>query len=122
MGTAGVNCIKWASYRPVKINEVVVIESWHLPIGVFGEPNYVPGRHVICIDGCDLFDEEWHKEFFPFAKIVWDQPLTGWYGISLAERALGLQRAFHKRAWQMDKILDRAASPTTYRCISRMRT
>jgi hypothetical protein len=110
----GRNWRLWAGYRPVKDNEVVVIESWHLPIGTKGKKGYVPGRHAITIDGCDLIDEPYHKKFFPFAKLVWVDPVRGWYGISLAERIAGIQRALNRRNLQIEKTLDRAASPTTY--------
>lgn len=104
----------WAGYRPVKSNELVVFESWRLPSGTYGEPGYEPGRHCIYFDGTTVLDEEWHKEFFPFARIVWDEPLSGYYGISGAERCAGLQRAHNKSAWQIDRTQDRAACPTTW--------
>ena len=110
----GRNWRLWAGYRPVKQNEIVVIESWRLPIGVRDEDGYVAGRHCITIDGCDLLDEEWHKPFFPFAKIVWNRPIRGWYGISLAERIAGIQAALNRRNLQIERTIDRAASPTTY--------
>ena len=110
----GRNWRLWAGYRPVKQNEIVVIESWRLPIGTKGKKGYRAGRHVICIDGCDLLDEEWHKPFFPFAKMTWTRPVRGWYGISLAERISGIQRALNKRNWQINATLDRSAAPTTY--------
>lgn len=104
----------WAGYRPVKQNELVVIESWRLPIGKKGKKGYQPGRHCIMVDGCDLLDEEWEKTFFPFAKIVWTQPARGWYGISLAERIAPIQRALNKRNWQIERTLDQSAAPTTF--------
>lgn len=112
-GTGG-NWRLWAGYRPVKRNELVVIESWHLPIGVKDKPGYRPGRHCISIDGCDLLDEEYEKTHFPFAKIVWSPPERGWYGISLAERIAGIQAALNRRNLQIERTLDRSASPVTY--------
>lgn len=110
----GRNWRLWAGYRPINRNELVVIESWILPIGVKGAKGYKPGRHTITIDGCDLLDEEWHKAFFPFARIVWAKPIRGWYGISLAERIAGIQLSLNKRNWQIERTLDQAAAPTTY--------
>lgn len=104
----------WAGYRPLERNEVVVIESWRLPIGVKGHERYVAGRHTIVIDGCDLLDEEWHKPTFPFAIMFWSHPTTGWYGIGLAERIAGIQRALNRRNLQIERQLDQGAFPTTF--------
>jgi hypothetical protein len=104
----------WADYRPLENNEIVVIESWRLPFGKVGSAHYKPGRHTIVIDGCDLLDEEWHKPAFPFAVIRWSERANGWYGIGLAERIAGHQRALNKRNWQIDRQLDQLAVPTTY--------
>jgi len=113
-GFSGMGWRLWAGYRPVKSNEIVVFESWRLPTGTYGEPGYKAGRHCIYWDGHTLLDEDWHKEFFPLARIVWDEPISGYYGISGAERSAGLQRAHNKSAWQIDRTQDRAASPTTW--------
>ena len=104
----------WADYRPLENNEIVVIESWRLPFGKVGGKNYKCGRHTIVVDGCDLLDEEWHKPTFPFAVIRWSERANGWYGIGLAERIAGHQRALNKRNWQIDRQLDQLAVPTTY--------
>lgn len=104
----------WAGYRPIYGDNLVVIESWKLPIGKQGTKSYKPGRHTIAIDGCDLLDEEWHKKHFPFAVIRWSERTNAWYGISLAERIAGIQRALNKRNWQIDRNLDQIAVPTTF--------
>jgi hypothetical protein len=104
----------WAGYRPIYGDNLVVIESWRLPIGTKGKDGYKPGRHTITIDGCDLLDEEWHKKHFPVAVIRWSERTNAWYGISLAERIAGIQRALNKRNWQIDRNLDQIAVPTTF--------
>jgi hypothetical protein len=92
----------------------MVIESWRLPIGTPGHERYRPGRHTIVIDGLDLLDEEWNKLFFPFSVLRWSKPVTGWYGIGLAERIAGQQRALNRRNLQIERQLDQGAFPTTY--------
>lgn len=104
----------WAGYRPLENNEVVIIESWRLPLGKEGKRGYLPGRHVISIDGASILDEPYRKPHFPMARIVWSEPIGGWYGISGAERIAGHQRALNKRNWQIDRQLDQGAVPTTY--------
>lgn len=104
----------WAGYRPIDGDNLVVIESWRLPIGKKDSIGYKAGRHTITIDGCDLLDEPYHKPHFPIARIVWSERTNGWYGISLAERIAGIQRALNKRNWQIDRNLDQVAVPTTF--------
>lgn len=120
----------WADYRPIGRDELVVVEAWYLPIGVppndadeddeaeledaEDEPTYQAGRHVICIDGCDLLDEPYNEEEFPVCTFKWTERPGGWYGIAGAERLMGHQRKLNKRAIQKDRIMDQHAWPTTY--------
>lgn len=104
----------WAGYRLLERNEVMVIESWRLPVGTFGHERYKAGRHTIVIEGVDLLDEEWHKPFFPFAVMFWERPTQGWYGIGLVERNAGLQRALNRRNLQIERQNDQGAFPTTW--------
>lgn len=105
---------RWAGYRPMEDNEVVVIESWRLPLGKPGRRGHRAGRHTICIDGADLVDEEWASDKFPFARIVWSERVNGWYGISGVERIAGHQRTLNRRNMQIDRQLDQGAFPTTF--------
>lgn len=105
---------RWAGYRPVSEDGVVVIESWRLASGKPGSLLYRPGRHTICIEGVDLLDEEWTKPGFPFAVIRWSERAKGWYGISLGERLAGIQRALNRRNWHITRNLDQIAVPTTF--------
>lgn len=104
----------WNRYRPVQSNEVVVVWSWRLPVGVRGKRGYIPGREVVTLDCYTLYDEPYHKPFFPVARFAWSEPETGWYAIGGAERIAGHQRALNRRNWQIDRILQRNAVPTTY--------
>lgn len=104
----------WADYRPIEDTQVAVIESWYLPIGDPDDDDFIPGRWVLCVEGCDIFDEEWRKPFFPFGKIIWSERSSGYYGIGLIERIAGHQRVVNKRHWQIDLQIDRFAVPVTY--------
>lgn len=108
------NWTLWAGYRPMKSNEVVVLESWRLPIGPKDHPNHIPGRHTLTIDGFDLLDEPYEKPHYPFARMVWNAPIWGFYGISLAERILPHQNLLNRRNYQINRSLDLKADPTTY--------
>lgn len=105
---------RWADYRPFDDDhEVVVIESWFLARGKPGTKSYKPGRHVICIEGHDLDDKPWDKNYFPFAVAQWSER-NGFYAIGLAHRIIGHQRKLDKINWQVDMQQDHLAVPTTY--------
>ena len=105
---------RWTIPNAGTRNDVCVCESWRLPMGVPDTDGYRPGRHVICIEGLDLLDEEWHEADFPFAVIRWGEREASFYGISLAERIIGHQRTLNKRNWQRDRQLDQVALPVTW--------
>jgi hypothetical protein len=95
-------------------NDVECLWSYRLPIGKKGQPGYVAGRMVLAIEGEDLMDKPWHKACFPYGMMVWSERTQSFYGISGAERIMGLQRALNKRNWQIERALDQIAMPTTY--------
>jgi hypothetical protein len=104
----------WAGWRPIGRNEVVVIESWRLPIGTKGHARYRPGRTVKCIDGCTLLDEDYDEDDYPFEVWRWSRPTDGWYGIGVVERIAGIQLALNRRNLQMERKLDHGAFPTVW--------
>lgn len=70
-------------------DQVDVWESWRLPSAHDAED----GRHVICLDGATLADEEWCQDVFPFAFLNWFQPASGFWGSGIVEASLPLQVA-----------------------------
>jgi hypothetical protein len=98
-------------------NDVLVVESWRLPMGVYGTDRYVPGCHAITIEGADLFREEWHKPHFGMAVVRYFKREGSWYGGGLAERIIGHQKVIDRRRDQQDRQLDYAV-PTTYGSIA----
>lgn len=66
---------------------VLVSEAWHLP-SVDGAKD---GRHVIAIDGRDLVDEKWTRNYFPFAFLRYNDPVIGFWGDGLAAELSGWQ-------------------------------
>lgn len=104
----------WADYRPLGPTDVVLIEAWHLPLGVKGKKGYRPGRHVVSVEGQDLLDEKYEKPHYPIVAIHWSDPDSGWYGIGLAERIASIQNAANRLNAQKDRLLDRYANPITY--------
>jgi hypothetical protein len=102
---------RWAGWLPMHRTEILVVEGWRLPIGARGHENYVPGRHVICFEGGDVWDEEYHEDEFPIADHRYCKPPTGWYGIGMGEELASYQRALNKRNAQVDRQADHNANP-----------
>jgi hypothetical protein len=103
--------IKWAGWLPMQRTEIIVVESWRLPIGNPKHENYVVGRHTICVDGADIFDEEYEDDGFPIQTNRFAKPPQGWYGIGMGEELASYQRALNKRNSQIDRQADHNAHP-----------
>lgn len=82
----------WTTWQRVERNQVIVVESWHLP----SAPGEKDGRHVISMDNGTLLDEPWEKDYFPFVFYRWSERLTGFYGRGLAEQLAGIQLRINK--------------------------
>jgi hypothetical protein len=95
-------------------NDVECLWSYRLPIGTKGKKGYVEGREVLAIYGVDLIDRPYEDDGLPYGMMVWSERNSSFYGISGAERIMGLQRALNKRNWQIERALDQVAMPTVY--------
>ncbi len=73
-------------------DNVVVLESWHLPSG----PEEKDGKHMICIDNATLLYEDYTKDHFPFVFLRWNDKLVGFWGMGLAEELIGIQLEINK--------------------------
>lgn len=83
--TAQSNEFQYLTYRSPGEEQIVVIESWKLPL------KGSPGRHTVCIENTCLLDEPYTREWFPFSVFRWNVPQSGWYGRSLVEDLTGYQ-------------------------------
>lgn len=101
--------------KRISQNQVVVVESWSLPVGREGHEGYKAGRHTVCIDGKDLLDEEWSKDFFPFAFFRWSEgDGSSFYGYGGAERIAHHQAKLAKLDMLGDRQIENNARPVTY--------
>lgn len=75
-----------------EFDRVRVIEAWKLP-SYLGAKD---GRHVICIQNCDLLNEDYKKPYFPFITQRWNYKITGYDGCGLAEELTGIQLEINK--------------------------
>lgn len=95
-------------------DQVMVRESWRLPVGTKGQKGYRPGRKVVSTTTLVLLDEEYHDTKFPIAVLRWNTRTTGFMGAGLVESLVGYQRTLNKQNEAMDVQIDLHASPVTY--------
>lgn len=76
---------QYVSYASTASDQIVVVESWKLPMGKS------KGRHTICIENATLVDEPYKRKFFPFVFLRWAKAPSGFYGRSLVEALTGYQ-------------------------------
>jgi hypothetical protein len=80
------------------VNDLVTVrESWHLPDGPEPtEKDPKGGKHVISIEGAELFSEPYLKPFFPFARFSWCERLYGYWSQGGAEQLQNIQIEINK--------------------------
>lgn len=81
-------------------------EAWHLPSSKKAED----GRHVICIQGAVLSDEEWTRSTFPFARLQWTPRMAGYWGIGLVEQVQSIQLQINKLLHTISRSIRLAGS------------
>lgn len=96
-------------------DQIMLIEGWRKPSGDPKDPEgYTPGRHVIvCSEGV-LCDEVWEKSFFPFAKLGYNETLTGWFSQGLIEMNLGTQIEINKLLMTMSQAINLIGVPRIF--------
>jgi len=94
--------------------QLLVRESWRLPVGKQGKEGYRPGRKVVSTASLVLVDEEYEDPRFPIAVLRWNERSTGWAGMGLVESLQGIQRAIDKSHAAHAAQLDAHAAPTTF--------
>lgn len=73
-------------------NQIEVLEAWHKET-VEGAGD---GKHVLAVPACVLVDEEWNGKDFPFARLSWTRPFSGYWSQSLAEQLKPIQMELNK--------------------------
>lgn len=87
-------------------DQVTVVESWHLKSGESASD----GLHTINIAEGNLFEEEWDKPYFPFAKFTWCPRLFGYWGQGLVEQIQNIQLEINKILWVIQRSFHLAGS------------
>jgi hypothetical protein len=84
---------------------IVLREAWSLPVGDS------PGRHVLSVGGYAFVDEEYHRNHFPIARLVFNDMSTGWFGQGMPEMVIGLMRELDFEYAAVSENMRRAAWP-----------
>ena len=82
----------FSSKNQTKSDMVKVIEGWHLR----SSKEATDGKHVIVCSNVTLVDEEYKRDYFPFAFLHWSRSMTGFWGTGLAEILMGIQIEINK--------------------------
>lgn len=88
---------------------IEVWEGWHLP-----DEDGKGGCHIIGIEGCELFYEEWKLKTFPFVFIRLFPRLQGFFGQGAAERLTGIQLEMNRLSRSISEQLRRKGRGRTY--------
>jgi hypothetical protein len=87
-------------------DQITIVESWHLPSG----PDATDGIHTINVPDGNLFEEKWHKPYFPFAHLRWNKRMYGWWGQALAEQIQNIQLEINKLLWIIQRSMHLAGT------------
>lgn len=89
------------------VRSIEIVEAWRLPIC-----DDKPGKHVICVDGAVLFEEDWAYDGFPFVMWHWERDSIGFWSQGIAEIGESIQLQVNDTA---RKLSDRMAICSTRR-------
>jgi hypothetical protein len=109
-----VGCFWFGIGATDQTDQLLVRESYRLPVGTKGKKGYRPGRKVISTDRLVLLDEPYELPRFPIAVLRWNERTTGFMGMGLVESLMGHQRTINKQNAAMDAQIDFHAAPVTY--------
>lgn len=87
-------------------DQIEVLEAWKL--GTM--EGHKDGRHLLAIPDCVLHYGEWTGKRFPFARISWTQPFSGYFSQSLAEQLKSTQLEINKLLAVMQRSYHLAGS------------
>jgi hypothetical protein len=91
-------------------DQVMVVESWHLPSG----KGAGDGRHVIACSAGTLLDEEWKKDKFPFVFLHYSPRLVGFWAQGLAEQLMGTQLEINSLLYTISKAIKLVGVPRVF--------
>ena len=91
-------------------HQIPVVMAWRLP----SSPGAGDGRYVMCLKEVTLEDSVYTKDALPFVFFRWTEPLTGFYGMGIAEALVGIQLRLNKLNKFVAKCQDMIAVPRVF--------
>jgi hypothetical protein len=91
-------------------DQVMIVESWHLPSG----PGAKDGRHVIACSSGILLDEKYTKDKFPFVFIQYSPRLLGFWGQGLSEQLMGTQIEINSLLFTISRAIKLVGVPRVF--------
>jgi len=87
---------------------IKVAEAWHLKRG------NSPGRHIICVSDACLFDEEWDRERFPFARMRYEPQRIVYWSHSMIEQGESLAIEYNENLARLSNRVHLMANVKTF--------
>lgn len=75
------------------VARVEILEAWRLP-----DAEGKDGLYAVVVDGATLYTQPWKHDFFPFARMHYSDPVTGYEGQGLVEQLEGYQHDINMMA------------------------
>jgi len=73
-------------------DQIEVLEAWKIG----SSEDKADGRHLMAVPDCLLGISSWAEKRFPFARLSWTQPFSGYWSQSLAEQLKSTQLEINK--------------------------
>lgn len=103
----GASVLPWGERGSDDGHRIAVLEAWHLP----SAPDAEDGRHVVLIQDQVLSGEEWASPDFPFSRLPWSEPLSGWWSTGLADSCGPIQRKINELLNKLQAAIDLCVWP-----------
>jgi hypothetical protein len=101
----------WCSYRRLRRHQVAIIEGVRLPSG----PGAKDGRRTVSVQGADLVDVEWKRDYYPWLKWDWSERVGGGYvGSGIGEQGRPVQNRINRHDRFICVAQDKVAIPRVY--------
>jgi len=87
-------------------DQIEILEAWHIGTGEESKD----GKHLLAVPDCILHYGDWKEKRFPFSRISWTQPFSGYWSQSLAEQLKSTQLELNKLLAVMQRSYHLAGS------------
>lgn len=85
----------------VASDQITVLEAWHLRSGKDARD----GLHCIVINEGTLFEEEWDRPCFPFARLAYSPRMAGYFAQGAAEQLQPIQLDINRNLYTLSRSL-----------------